>query len=763
MGNQFDVAAGARLESTGRAPSNDEIVPRFSLDDINQAFDNNEFCFYLQPKCNAETGAIVGAEALVRWNHPEYGLVSPGEFIPLLERESMVTRFDLFIWRSVCEMLSRWDGEGRNLVPVSVNVSMTDIEAIDVARVLGDLLDRFSIDARLLQVEITESAIAHNMDVVEETIRDLHARGIAVLMDDFGSAYSSLNMLKDINVDAIKLDMKFVDLNADNAAKGLKIIESVIDMAYQLRLSIIAEGAQTAEQVSKLRELGCMYIQGYYFYRPLTVGKMEDLLEHRPDDQHFWNISKDLMHRDYRMSTNGRSMLESSSLSAHIFEILNKGVAELSRLNLITGEYRTIKRDPKLPDVYADDFHDFCHALVSKRIIHPDDAGEFLKHTRLSDLRDQLFSKKKSEFTYFRSEVEAKTSVIAFGMLVPPDCSEANPWAVVLIGFDLSLDLIAKNMKEIYRQDSLTGLLNRNAYDSDVEQLRSADIGAVVCVYADMIGLHEVNNHLGHKQGNRMLCEFADAARAFFGDDRLYRIGGDEFVIISSAHTEAQTRKQLNYMRERLHTQGCEISVGVASSESTSDLPKIVEQAENEMRREKKEYYVRGGSKRQLRGLNKKLEDILVRNQDMESLLRHLNGRYSIACMVNLRTDSQRAIMVPDYFQKMLDAHDGSFKSALHDYCERLVAPFCKDSFSLLMDYDFIHARVESVGVLQYGYTRNDGEKFLLRFSPIDVPKTRPCGCSPRMICRRSSWNYSSHKAVLSGFMRFCVMRSHIL
>lgn len=714
MGNQFDVAAGARLESTGRAPSNDEIVPRFSLDDINQAFDNNEFCFYLQPKCNAETGAIVGAEALVRWNHPEYGLVSPGEFIPLLERESMVTRFDLFIWRSVCEMLSRWDGEGRNLVPVSVNVSMTDIEAIDVARVLGDLLDRFSIDARLLQVEITESAIAQNMDVVEETIRDLHARGIAVLMDDFGSAYSSLNMLKDINVDAIKLDMKFVDLNADNAAKGLKIIESVIDMAYQLRLLIIAEGAQTAEQVSKLRELGCMYIQGYYFYRPLTVGKMEDLLEHRPDDQHFWNISKDLMHRDYRMSTNGRSMLESSSLSAHIFEILNKGVAELSRLNLITGEYRTIKRDPKLPDVYADDFHDYCHALVSERIIHPDDAGEFLKHTRLSDLRDQLFSKKKSEFTYFRSEVEAKTSVIAFGMLVPPDCSEANPWAVVLIGFDLSLDLIAKNMKEIYRQDSLTGLLNRNAYDSDVEQLRSADIGAVVCVYADMIGLHEVNNHLGHKQGNRMLCEFADAARAFFGDDRLYRIGGDEFVIISSAHTEAQTRKQLNYMRERLHTQGCEISVGVASSESTSDLPKIIEQAENEMRREKKEYYVRGGSKRQLRGLNKKLEGILVRNQDMESLLRHLNGRYSIACMVNLRTDSQRAIMVPDYFQKMLDAHDGSFKSALHDYCERLVAPFCKDSFSLLMDYDFIHARVESVGVLQYGYTRNDGEKFLL-------------------------------------------------
>ena len=267
----------------------------------------------------------------------------------------------------------------------------------------------------------------------------------------------------------------------------------------------------------------------------------------------------------------------------------------------------------------------------------------------------------------------------------------------------------------------MTGLFNRNGFNSMLPQMitEAREAGKnFLLIMSDLNGLKYVNDSFGHSEGDNLIntaagllsCTRISGASC----EKNFRIGGDEFVIISSAHTEAQTRKQLNYMRERLHTQGCEISVGVASSESTSDLPKIIEQAENEMRREKKEYYVRGGSKRQLRGLNKKLEDILVRNQDMESLLRHLNGRYSIACMVNLRTDSQRAIMVPDYFQKMLDAHDGSFKSALHDYCERLVAPFCKDSFSLLMDYDFIHARVESVGVLQYGYTRNDGEKFLL-------------------------------------------------
>lgn len=293
----------------------DEETPTFTLDDINHAFDDDEFCFYLQPKCNAVTGAIVGMEALVRWNHPKYGVITPDKFIPLLGQAKTVTRFDFHIWRSVCEMLACWQREGRNTVPVSVNVSMTDIDAVDVARTLGDMLDRYGVDPGLLQVEITESAIAQNFDVVSSTIHDLHECGIVVLMDDFGSAYSSLNMLKDINVEAIKLDMKFLDLNSGNEAKGLKIVEAVIDMAYQLRIGVIAEGAQTAQQVNQLRELGCIYIQGYFFFKPLTVEQAEDLLEKRSDCHRFWNISRDLRQKDYRKSHNGRALLESSSVA----------------------------------------------------------------------------------------------------------------------------------------------------------------------------------------------------------------------------------------------------------------------------------------------------------------------------------------------------------------------------------------------------------------------------------------------------------------
>lgn len=320
----------------GKAPSNDELVPELTLDDINRAFDDNEFCFYLQPKCNAVTGAIVGAEALARWNHPKYGVISPGRFVPALEQAGQISRLDMFVWRSVVRMLARWEREGRNLVPISVNVSMVDIDQMDVADTLTGLLNEYDVDARLLQAEITESAVARNLSKVESTIRKLHADNIAVLMDDFGSAYSSLNMLKDINVDVIKLDMKFIDLNEDNASKGLKIVESVVNMARKLRLLVIAEGAQTKQQVDQLLSVGCRYIQGYYFHEPLPVGRMEKLLAERPDDRHFWDMSNDFMHGSY-VPVNGRTMLETSALAASTFEILANGVAELSRLNVKTG------------------------------------------------------------------------------------------------------------------------------------------------------------------------------------------------------------------------------------------------------------------------------------------------------------------------------------------------------------------------------------------------------------------------------------------
>lgn len=700
----------------GKAPSNDELVPELTLDDINRAFDDNEFCFYLQPKCNAVTGAIVGAEALARWNHPKYGVISPGRFVPALEQAGQISRLDMFVWRSVVRMLARWEREGRNLVPISVNVSMVDIDQMDVADTLTGLLNEYDVDARLLQAEITESAVARNLSKVESTIRKLHADNIAVLMDDFGSAYSSLNMLKDINVDVIKLDMKFIDLDEDNASKGLKIVESVVNMARKLRLLVIAEGAQTKQQVDQLLSVGCRYIQGYYFHEPLPVGRMEKLLAERPDDRHFWDMSNDFMHGSY-VPVNGRTMLETSALAASTFEILANGVAELSRLNVKTGEYRAVKRDGILPTPETDDFETYVQTLIAERVVHPDDADRFRADMDLASRRSLLFSQ-KSAFGVYRSEVLARTGIISFAVIPSRECSESDPWAVVMVGRNLPIESFVRLNGEEYRRDSLTGLLNRNAFDDDVEFIQATHDKPLTVMYIDLIGLHEINNHLGHARGDVVLCELADAARAYFGDDNIYRIGGDEFVIISFAHSMAQSARQMGYMRQELLDHGCELSVGMAESDDGEDIPDLVNQAENEMRKDKKRYYASGSDKRQLRTLNKQLEDILVRNKDMESLLQHLNTRYSIAYVVNLRADTQRPVVVPGYVQKMLDKHGGSFHEMLLDYCDKLVAPAYRDGFRMLFDYDYVRDRICREGAIRYAYVRNDGERFLITIFP---------------------------------------------
>ena len=700
------------MPEMGGMPSNDELVPFFTFEDIDYALENGEFCCYLQPKCNAETGAIVGAEALVRWNHPKYGVIPPGWFVPVLEKAGRICHVDMFVWRFVAEMLGRWEREGRNLVPVSVNVSMMDIDQMDVADVIGGLLNEYDVDARLLRVEITESAMAKNLSMVKDTIRKLHARGIVVLMDDFGSAYSSLNMLKDINVDMIKLDTKFIELSKENAGKGVKIIQSMIVMAKKLHLMIIAEGAQTKEQVDRLKAIGCEYIQGYYFYPPLPVKQMETLLAERADGRHYWDMSCDYLHRDH-VTVNGRVLLGTSALAADTFEILADGLAEISRLNVETGEYRVIKRDGVIPDPEVDEFGAYLRAVAASRVVHPDDAGRFFADLSLTSIRERLY-RQETVLGIYRSEILAKTGVVAFAAIPTHACSPSDPWAVVLVGQNLPIRLLACGDADNYRRDSLTGLLNRNAYDDDLECIQATHDQPLTVVYVDMIGLHEINNHLGHAKGDSALCGLANAMRACFGDDRIYRVGGDEFVIISCNHTVSQSMRRMERMRRDFLEGDWDISVGMAESDDGEDLSDLINQAEIRMRQDKKQYYVNDGGKRQLRMLNNRLEDILVRDEDMKMLLEHLNVRYPVSYMVNLNTDTQRSIMVPDFFQRMLDGHGGSFREALREFCCVRIAPEYQEGLLRLLDYDVVRSRLKSEGVVQCGYVKNDGERFML-------------------------------------------------
>ena len=295
------------------------------LSELEHALKNHEFCFFLQPKCNSMTRAIVGMEALVRWNHPTRGCVPPSEFMPLLESTGLVTQLDQYIWESVCKTLHKWQESGSNLVPVSVNVSVVDIVNLDVPQIFSSLVEKYQLEPKLLLAEITETMLAENASLVENTIQGLHRKGFSVMMDDFGSGYSSLNMLKDTNVDAIKLDMKLIDMNQQNRSKGVQIVESVVDMAHRLNLPIIAEGVETPEQVSMLQAADCLYTQGYYFYKPMPVENAEALLA-QPNSEDYWDMRRDLMRHDRRVPV---SDSEQTALALQAYQIFADNVLEL--------------------------------------------------------------------------------------------------------------------------------------------------------------------------------------------------------------------------------------------------------------------------------------------------------------------------------------------------------------------------------------------------------------------------------------------------
>ena len=256
------------------------VLEREVVAGVESALREDRIELFLQPKCNIRTGKIVGAEALARWRHPERGIVAPGEFIPLIERNGLVRSLDLRVWEKTAAWIRGLIDEGVQPVPVSVNVSRADIYLVDVAAELHALVERYGIEPSLIEVEITESAYSERPDRIVAAFDELAERGFTVLMDDFGSGYSSLNMLKDINVDVLKIDMRFDDRRSKD------IMESVIRMARWLDLPVIAEGVETREQVNFLLDVGCSYAQGYYYARPMEAAAFEALLTDGSKVQH---------------------------------------------------------------------------------------------------------------------------------------------------------------------------------------------------------------------------------------------------------------------------------------------------------------------------------------------------------------------------------------------------------------------------------------------------------------------------------------------
>ena len=239
------------------------------------AIENKEILVYYQPQIDYIQNKIIGAEALCRWNHAELGWISPGDFIPALEKSGYISKLDFYVWEKVCMDLSRWNKEGIKRT-VSINVSRFDIKGdFDIVEYLQNLISKYDLATNQLNIEITETAFVESKSLIE-IIKRLRNIGFKVEIDDFGSGYSSLNMLKDIPVDRIKMDLHFLSGNSLEE-KSKVIIECMIFMAKRLGIDLIAEGVETIEQADMLKELGCTDMQGYLFFKPLPVEDFEKL------------------------------------------------------------------------------------------------------------------------------------------------------------------------------------------------------------------------------------------------------------------------------------------------------------------------------------------------------------------------------------------------------------------------------------------------------------------------------------------------------
>lgn len=303
------------------------------VNDMDEALSKGEFEPWFQPQFNHATGAMIGAEALVRWRR-NGAFVSPGEFIPVFEKNGFIYEMDQYIWESVCQHLRRWLDEGRDPLPVSVNISRRDLFHQHCVPVLVALVQKYALPYDLLRLEVTESAFSESTNQIVAKVNELIRLGFTVEIDDFGSGYSSLNTLKDVPASILKLDMKFFD-RAENTQRGGNIIESVVRMAKWLGMAVIAEGVEERTQADYLKSIGCYYIQGYFYSRPVPLAEYEAMLGSCPAERKLTRL-KTLDTLNNNAFWNPKSMetliFNSYVGGACIFEYHN-GKTELLRVN----------------------------------------------------------------------------------------------------------------------------------------------------------------------------------------------------------------------------------------------------------------------------------------------------------------------------------------------------------------------------------------------------------------------------------------------
>lgn len=368
---------------------------QFIINNIDEAIKNEEIKVYFQPKYDLFDDTLAGAEALVRWIHPQKGMISPADFVLALENNGLITKLDKFIWQKTAEYLREWRSMGIDPFPVSVNISKVDLLENDLPEYIESIVRKYNIPHELYELEITESAYVDSKIDVLSILKKFKSKGFTILMDDFGSGYSSLNTLRQFPVDILKIDLKFLSgfSNEKEANKGKTIVESIVSMAKHLNLKVVVEGTETIEQVEFIKSIGCEMAQGYYFSKPICASEYLELQkkgfrhDHKKEmsrltEDGVWSNS--LLKEDFFNATlcalgvfiYRRDVLEAVRVNDKYFEII-----ETNRKDFF-GRSRNV-----LDDIYSDDFKKVLDAIEECRKTKGHITIEYRRYTQNKNIK----------------------------------------------------------------------------------------------------------------------------------------------------------------------------------------------------------------------------------------------------------------------------------------------------------------------------------------------------------------------------------------
>lgn len=530
---------------------------------MSDALREEQFFVHYQPKYDLQTGCMVGAEALVRWYSPEWGFVSPGEFIPLFEKNGFIFQLDRYVWEHTCAQLRRWQEQGYPYLPVSVNVSRTDLYHTDLADTLVGLTRKYGIDPKYLHLEITESAYTENPVQITGTVEILKKQGFLIEMDDFGSGYSSLNMFGQMKLDTLKLDMKFIQ-NETAKPANQSILSDIINMAHRLSLKVVAEGVEQRDQVDRLRAIGCDYVQGYFFAKPMPAPEFEKLLNTSgaaappvspqpgpsgapgllvvDEDAGYRERVRSLFKDDFQV-------LEARDTDTALAQLRACPQGRLSAL-ILSGALPENGAGRILDAMHQDPTQ--CNIPVLAAVPSPNEAEK--NYLSVIQRADDFLCKCHPTFDLKRRVAH----IIDIAELRKREISLTNEAA----------------------QDPLTGLLNRRGLPAAVEALRVSDFPVAVCMF-DLDNLKNINDAFGHHAGDQILECFSQLIlQQTRSGEICCRFGGDEFILIltRTADEDALRNRVMGICRDfrdcfasKPYHASCSVGVALCAPEERPD------------------------------------------------------------------------------------------------------------------------------------------------------------------------------------------------